>query len=164
MKISDTQVKTIEWDESCKMTSDTGAWNAGARQDTTIQLFNDSDLKELIKNKDSGMVYVWDPGMVYSSKFFTQFKKVADKNKMRFTSLLAPNSNPQIAREVAAQNNFQLDARQVASSEMLMRFTSAHYPKTFIYNNGQLAVYPIMGVTSEEELNALVAKGKKQLK
>ncbi|HEY7395983.1 MAG TPA: hypothetical protein VH559_14110, partial [Gemmatimonadaceae bacterium] len=105
----------------------------------TSAAFTDDDLRTLVRQNTSGMIYVWSPGMPLSIRGLDEARAAARTLGIAFTAVVA-DATPAELRAVDASI-----ARSMSSVELLYRNATIHYPSITFYQNGALLGSAIPG-------------------
>jgi len=130
------------------------------RTDTFLQkgekanYFTDADLGKAMKEHDTGMVYLWSPGMVYSMKEVETFRKTAKKLKLKMIEVMDPATSIDHAQKMTKQYNAKFLNLKNDSVELAMRNGMTHFPTTFVFSHGKLSHRSLIGVFDEKSLEA----------
>lgn len=124
--------------------------------DTTADWFDDKKLKLLLGSSRSGIIYIWSPGMVYSSKFLKSFREVARTMKVDFTPIVDPRSRSIEMLAASKEYGFAPVRMKLNSVELYMRNSTTHYPSTVVYKDGRVHSMPIVGVMPAKDIEAEV--------
>ncbi len=106
--------------------------------------FSDSDLAELANQGAEALIYLWTPQMPLSVKGFHEAKAVAERLKLRFIPLLAPDSDAKYSIQEAKAAGIPSEAlKQPDSVELAERGMLSHYPSTLVFRKGRFGInYP----------------------
>ncbi|HEY6219439.1 MAG TPA: hypothetical protein VIV65_05250 [Gemmatimonadaceae bacterium] len=103
--------------------------------------FTDDDLRGLLRNHGSGMIYVWSPRMPLSVCGIEEARAAARDLGIRFTALVADADSD----EARAAVRNPRDRRAMESLELTYRDATIHYPTTLYYRDGQISGTAIPG-------------------
>lgn len=115
---------------------------------STKSKFTDADLLDLLKEKGTGMVYVWSPKFSYSAKYLEIFRNLARENKVKFTAIRA---NDDSSDELSPKFSPRLQKIN-RSLELNMLKSDLHLPTTLFYKNSKWVRDPLVGVFDERSL------------
>src|SRR5262245_49691670 len=110
----------------------------------TSSAFTDDDLRALVWQNTSGMIYVWSPGMPLSIRGLDEARAAARTLGISFTAVVA-DATPAELRAVDASI-----ARSMSSVELLYRNATIHYPSITFYQNGALLGSAVPGYKQRE--------------
>lgn len=151
------QVTRIDQDCKTKITSLPGFDQARGKSFGESRSFvDDQALKKIIKEKKTGMIYLWSPGFSYSMKFYARFKAVAKAHGVVFIPLMDPVFDDSRAQGVARAAGIREPIRRSNSVELYMRKAMLHYPSVALFRDGFLLNEVITGVHEEGRLNQFV--------
>lgn len=123
-----------------------------------IKYFTDYELEKILKTGESGLIYLWSPGMVYSVQYIETFREIAKKLNLRFVEVMDPNVKTGFANEFLKKAKRELATVKNDSIELSMRNGQTHFPTTFVFSNGHLAREPITGVYNSEQLESAIKR------
>lgn len=165
--------KTTEWSwkKNCKVSSkkSRGLEFFKSTASAKAESFNDSDMAKILTEKKAAMIYVWSPRMVYSVSEFTRMRALAEKRKMEFIPVLDPMADSQEARDAMKKGGVDLQFktaslqrepssidlyRKLNSVELFMRNGTLHYPTVFVTSNGKIHSRRLIGVLTNDDMNA----------
>lgn len=130
-----------------------------------LELFSDSTLKGLLGSKKSGIIYVWSPSMVYSTKFFGKLQKAAREAHLDFIPVVDKRTPRKVLAELQARHGHSfLKSKRLTSVELEMRNVEMHFPSSVVYSNGKLAPFNIIGVMQVPDFKREIDRDLKFLK
>jgi hypothetical protein len=106
---------------------------------TTSAAFTDDDLRTLVRENESGMIYVWSPGMPLSVRGLDEARAAAKALGISFTAVVAdaaPGDLRAVDRSIA---------RSMSALDLVYRNATLHYPSVTFYDHGELLGSAIPG-------------------
>ncbi len=132
------QTEKINWDKKCQATSQIHD-TKGAEEKKDPDLLSDSDLKVLIKDNPSGILFVWTPHTPCSIKGLRNIQMAAKTLGVKLFPLLHPASNRKRAWQMIRELQLPVDQlREVASLELILRGLINHAPSMIVFSKGEI--------------------------
>ena len=159
-RITANYVETRVFDlETCKLKQ--SAQKARSLFDVPARAtFTDRDLRTLMEDRKSGLIYIWSPNMPYSYQQRLKgqsgieiVREVGRKLGLHVTVVLDPAASGGLARQVISQNQYiRPDSlRSAQSLELSLRAMRTHYPALIVYAGGKLSRHGYPGLGTEQE-------------
>lgn len=162
---------TSSWSKTCKLatTKKPGLEFFKLTGNDKSEIYGDADLAKLMADKKTAMIYMWSPRMVYSVTEFNRMRALAEKRKMEFVPVLDPMVDIKEARAAMkkAGIDFQIKTansqrepssialyKRMNSVELYMRNGTLHFPTVFLTANGKMHSRRIIGVMTNDGMNA----------
>lgn len=112
--------------------------------------FRDSDLDELLKKNEQGLIYVWSSRFPYSASALKDFAAAAKAEKVPLTVLVDSAASPASIRSMASENRIStVQSRFNESHELEQRGSQMHQPWSVYYRNGAIVGAPTRGVRTQ---------------
>jgi hypothetical protein len=163
--ISALGVEQYKWGKTCtEAHAQMTTGKVMAHAENGKKFFFDSDLASLVKKNKEGLVYIWSPSLVYSMRYYSRFKEMADKLNLPMTVLMDPQWRQGVAKEMAGEYNMPFYDTRAESVEFAMRDVGLHFPATIVYANGKIARRVIFGIEEPQRLSMLVTTELEALK
>lgn len=123
-----------------------------------IEAFRDSDLDLMLKKNavsaDSVVIYAWSPHMNLSVQGLSELIDYGRRNNLTVVAILDPNSNFELASEIAAKNKWPAEyLRPNESRTLFKRGIRVHYPSYHFISRGEFARPPLPGYKLAKELD-----------
>jgi hypothetical protein len=159
------------WNKTCKAatTNKPGLELFKAAGMDKSEIYSDAELAKLMSDKRTALIYVWSPRMVYSVTEFTRMRALAEKRKMEFVPVLDPLVDVSEARaaikkagidfKIRSANNLREPSsiamyKRMNSVDLYMRNATLHFPTVFLVANGKMHSHRIVGVMTNDGMNA----------
>jgi hypothetical protein len=149
-------VKTMSWNSDCGPHISTGEYVFNTTGDTSDRRLDDIQLLAQIKKHKRGLLYLFEPGMVYSLKFINQFKEVARSMGLQFLPVVPAHIALASVEALLKNENFKGEIWRSKAIEIELRISNLHFPQSYVWDNGILARQPILGVMSAKTLKNLM--------
>lgn len=113
----------------------------------TTGSFRDSDLEDLLKKNQQGLIYVWSPRFPYSAAALKDFAAAAKAEKVPLTVLVDSAASVEAVRTMASENGISVaQTRWNESHELEQRGSQMHQPWSVYYRGGAIVGAPTRGV------------------
>jgi hypothetical protein len=120
-------------------------------------VFTDADLKKLVDQKESAIVYTYSPRMAYSVKYMDDLSEAAEALGFKFIPVLESTYKIGELNKIFP-NKRRFKVQKSASVEILMRQMLTHYPSSLVVNQGLLLDPIIVGVKSKDEYQSEISR------
>ncbi len=119
--------------------------------------FTDADLKTLIDQKESAIVYTYSPRMAYSLKYMNELAEAAESLGFKFIPVLESTyKTSDVTKSFSNKKHYKI--QKSASVEILMRQMLTHFPSSLIVYNGLILEPIIVGIKSKKEYIAEISR------
>jgi len=120
--------------------------------------FGDSDLRQLVKAYDRGIVYTWSPHMPLSIKALRLLRIAAAKFGMTVFPVLDPDADRNAAEYAVKRAGWDVSAlRRIESIELFERGMAIHFPSALVFAGGKIRGEIIPGAKEELLYEQLIA-------
>lgn len=110
--------------------------------------FTNAELTSLLMSGETGIVFAFSEGMYHSVQSLETIKKVAQKQNLKLTILRDP--------EFRTKNYGTVS--KLASTELILRGMTIHYPSVMVYSKGELKGQALVGRKTEDQYVQWVKK------
>lgn len=149
----------IEFDDLCesKRIQKNGMdFRKTTKDKSKSEWLDDIKLKKILGRYDQGIIYVWSPEMIYSAKYWKEFRDVAKRMNLAFIPLIDPRASLIDVAMANTKYGIEPSDLKLNSVELYMRNLTIHYPTSLVFSRGRLSDTPIVGVMPEEDLKRAI--------
>jgi hypothetical protein len=139
--LSPKETRVYKWDvASCDMIFSEVQKPLILVKNKKVKKFSDKDLEPRVKDLGQfSMIYIWDPGMIYSAKEMHVFETVAKEYGMNFIPILGVNADLKFAKKTIKRFKLKVPLIKNNSIDLNSRDSENHYPTTFIVGNNNVS-------------------------
>ena len=131
--ITPKEIKITKWKTgSCDMFYSGTSKPMQLVREKNVKKFSDDNLKVIVNKDKYSLIYIWDPGMVYSTKVMQNFKDVAKEYNMEFVPILGIDADLEFAKSIVKAKKLGVPIIKNNSVDLYLRDSENHYPTTFI--------------------------------
>ncbi|MBI5139651.1 hypothetical protein HZA26_03530, partial [Candidatus Nomurabacteria bacterium] len=135
-RINSDLVEKVSWDQACIEHSQKQEYQPAEKDP---DLFTDRDLREVVAQNPSGVIYLWTPHTPCALKGLRNVIMATQSLGVKLFPVLDPASNRKHTRRIIRQQGFPIkQLREVASFELIFRGLTNHHSGLLVFSNGEI--------------------------